>query len=353
MSSLLIDNIQIVDNRKKVLNPMDLSKGYTRKVIHADWMSNNIPDKSVSLLMVDPPYYQVKGDFDFIWSSFEDYLKDVEKWVIECKRILKDNGSLYWWGHARNIAYTQIILDKYFTYQNSLVWEKSDCQTRKGSDNYRSYAPVTERCLFYSNPEINTNDLCVGNVRDYIRSEIIKSKGKIVLKEVNSVLGTATNGGGVASSVLSLDKSVPAMITEGHYNKLRSWLNAGEDKNYLCKPYGYLKSDYEELKHKNEMIRRPWINDLKMTDVINHSQQVNISGSYNHETQKPVNLIKMLMQNSTRKNDIVVIPFGGSGTDVEACIELGLQYVCYEIDDKHYNTIIDRERELLKQPLLF
>lgn len=33
---------------------------------------------------VDPPYFEVKGAFDFVWNSFEDYLKDVEKWAIEC-----------------------------------------------------------------------------------------------------------------------------------------------------------------------------------------------------------------------------------------------------------------------------
>ncbi len=47
-------------------------------------MNNQLPDKSVQLIIADPPYFEVKGDFDFIWKSFDDYLKDVEKWAIEC-----------------------------------------------------------------------------------------------------------------------------------------------------------------------------------------------------------------------------------------------------------------------------
>jgi hypothetical protein len=32
------------------------------------------------------------------------YLKDCVKWIIECKRLLADNGTLFWYGYAKNIA---------------------------------------------------------------------------------------------------------------------------------------------------------------------------------------------------------------------------------------------------------
>lgn len=313
------------------------------KVICGDWLNNNIPDKSIDVIMADPPYFEVKGEFDFIWSSFEDYLKDVERWAIECKRVLKDNGSLFWWGHAKKIAYAQIIFDKYFNLGNSLVWEKKECQTKaQDYSQARYFAPITERCLFYSKEDLNTNSLCVGYIRDYIRSEIIKSKGKIILKEVNKALGTATNGGGVASAVLSLDKLEPCMITEEHYLKIRIWLGTG-----------FLRKEYEELRKEYEELRRPFNNELKLNDVIKHSQESNITSKYNHDTQKPLGVIKKLLQTTTTpKHNKVLIPFGGSGTDVEACIDLGLDYECYEIDPKHYETIKKREKECLKQPQL-
>jgi DNA modification methylase len=71
------------------------------KIHHDNFLNNNLPEKSVNMILADPPYFQVKGDFDFIWNSFEDYLKDVEKWAIECKRLLADNGTLFWYGHAK------------------------------------------------------------------------------------------------------------------------------------------------------------------------------------------------------------------------------------------------------------
>ena len=65
------------------------------KVYHCDFLNNSLPDKCANLIIADPPYFEVKGEFDFIWKSFNDYLKDVEKWAVECKRILSDNGFRY------------------------------------------------------------------------------------------------------------------------------------------------------------------------------------------------------------------------------------------------------------------
>ena len=53
------------------------------KIHNIDWMKNELPDKSVQLIIADPPYFEVKGEFDFVWKSFDEYLIDVEKWAIE------------------------------------------------------------------------------------------------------------------------------------------------------------------------------------------------------------------------------------------------------------------------------
>ena len=61
-----------------------------------------------------------------------------------------------------------------------------------------------------------------------------------------------------------------------------------------------------------------------------------------HPTIKPLNLIKRQIRNSTRKNDIVLDLFGGSGTTLIACEEL--KRVCYicELDPKFCDVIIKR-----------
>ena len=104
------------------------------RVYHMDFLNNSLPDKCANLIIADPPYFEVKGDFDFIWASFDDYLKDVERWAVECKRILADNGTLFWYGDAKNIAYSQIVLDRSFNLINNLVWDKGSFMGLEESD---------------------------------------------------------------------------------------------------------------------------------------------------------------------------------------------------------------------------
>ena len=151
----------------------------TNTVHNIDFLNNDLPDKCASLIIADPPYFEVKGDFDFIWKTFDDYLKDVEKWAIECKRILKDNGTLFWYGDSKKIAYAQIIFDKYFTLLSNVTCHIYDRQTNKITiEDARSFINTSERILMYSNETYNLTK-CVFMIRDYIRAEIIKAKGEI------------------------------------------------------------------------------------------------------------------------------------------------------------------------------
>jgi DNA modification methylase len=40
--------------------------------------------------------------------------------------------------------------------------------------------------------------------------------------------------------------------------------------------------------------------------------------------------------------DVVLILFGGSGSEIEVCKNLGRQYISAEIDEKYYEVILDR-----------
>ena len=310
------------------------------KVQNIDFLNNDLPDKCANLIIADPPYYKVKGDFDFIWKTFDDYLDDVEKWAIECKRILADNGTLLWYGDAKNIAYAQVIFDKHFDLLNSIVWENTNDhkQQIRFNEDLRTFAPLTERILMYSNERYNLTQ-CVFMIRDYIRAEIVKAKGKVVLKQVNEALGTATNGGGVASACLSLDKAEPTMLTKEMYQKLQTW----------CTPY--LTKEYEELRKEYEELRRPFNNALHLGDVIrlpNYERS-----DYDHDTVKPEKLTRILIKTCSRKDDLIVVPFAGSGTECAMSAKEKRNFVGFEIAEKHAKMANDRARIILNSPTLF
>lgn len=68
-----------------------------------------------------------------------------------------------------------------------------------------------------------------------------------------------------------------------------------------------------------------------------------------HPTQKPIPLMKWIIQNYSKENDLILDPFLGSGTTAVACQELGRRFIGIEISEKYCQ--IARER-LRQKPLL-
>jgi site-specific DNA-methyltransferase (adenine-specific) len=58
--------------------------------------------------------------------------------------------------------------------------------------------------------------------------------------------------------------------------------------------------------------------------------------NYIHPTQKPLELIKRLVEMLTPENGIVLDPFAGSFTTAIACLETGRRYVCIEKEDDYF-----------------
>jgi len=61
-----------------------------------------------------------------------------------------------------------------------------------------------------------------------------------------------------------------------------------------------------------------------------------------HACQIPQKLSEQLIKSSTMAGDVVLILFGGSGSEIEVCKVLNRQYVSAEVDEKYYQMILDR-----------
>lgn len=64
-----------------------------------------------------------------------------------------------------------------------------------------------------------------------------------------------------------------------------------------------------------------------------------------HACQIPQKLAEMLIKSCTQPKDIVLILFGGSGSEIETCKILDRKFISAEIDEKYYKLIIDRISE--------
>jgi len=312
------------------------------KVFNEDCLitMSRIEDKSVNLIIADFPYFEVKGEFDFVWKDFDEFLVWVEVCAKEFKRILADNGSLYVYGHAKKIAYKQIIFDKYFNLENNVVWKIKDkvAENQRFGNEFNSFPPITERILFYSNggtlEDIENEYIAPRNQFSlYLKGEFLKAK--VTNKEISRLFPSKTGGltGCVSNWLNGLN-----IITKEQYGSIKKYL--GND--YLEEDYEVLKLEYENLRLKYEDLRRPFSNHHNCLDVIETERYEYDTRHINHPTKKNKKLSKILIETSTRENDLVYIPFGGSGTEIEQCHLLNRRYIGSELESKYCDIIEDR-----------
>lgn len=106
-----------------------------------------LKDRSVDLLILDPPYfnkgtkpkYQRKGKkavetYFGEWDSFEDdkeYLDFISGVILECNRILKDGGSIYFFCNDRYNSYIRHMLKNIgMEFKSTIVWHKNNAPPR-------------------------------------------------------------------------------------------------------------------------------------------------------------------------------------------------------------------------------
>jgi DNA modification methylase len=92
--------------------------------------------------------------------------------------------------------------------------------------------------------------------------------------------------------------------------------------------YGWLAGD----SHK-------WYSDRKQTTVIEWDKP---QRNGEHPTMKPIGLFAYQIQNSSKKGDIVIDAFGGSGTAMVACEQINRKARLIEFDPKYCDVIVKR-----------
>ena len=86
-----------------------------------------------------------------------------------------------------------------------------------------------------------------------------------------------------------------------------------------------------------------WYSDRCQTTILEFDKPAR---NGEHPTMKPVELFAYQIQNSTKKNDIVLDLFGGSGTTIIACEQTGRIGYSMELDPKYCDVIIKRYENL-------
>ncbi len=126
-------------------------------------LTNEIKDKSIDLIFIDPPY-NIGKDFDGRkdrWKNDEDYLKRCYEWLELCIKKLKNNGTLYVMTSTQFMPFFDIYLRDKIHIISRIVWsyDSSGVQAK----NY--YGSLYEPILFCVKDKdhyiFNSNDILV------------------------------------------------------------------------------------------------------------------------------------------------------------------------------------------------
>ncbi len=98
-------------------------------------MKNEIPDESIDLVFVDPPYNIGKrfADFDDRWPSDAEYAKWAYEWIDECIRILKPTGTMYLMTSTQAMPYFDLYVRDRLSILSRIIWsyDSSGVQAKK------------------------------------------------------------------------------------------------------------------------------------------------------------------------------------------------------------------------------
>ena len=301
----------------------------------------DIPDKSVDAVITDPPYYRiVDNDWDKQWRTLDEYIDWIELAAVEWRRIIKDNGSIYVFADDKTCAYIQTRLDKHFLLVNNLVWFKVNNLPIKNTYHLRSFAPMTERILFYSAQYDPTGwetvKLDMNNfvpLREYFRQyqEAMGLSKKQIIDRI----------GQQADHCFRWSSTQWDLPTPETYAELRK----------LPSNHGFIPREYEDLRREYEDLRRVFNADDSTLDVIS-GPIVSARDNTEHPTTKPLWLMSRIIKVSTNPDMTVLDCFMGSGTTGVACVQTGRNFFGIEIDPTYFKIAEKRIHEAQQQPRL-
>jgi DNA modification methylase len=235
-----------------------------------------LPPQSFQCILTDPPYFQVLTDeaWDNSWRDEEEYLRWTEEWVRLCLPLLRPDGLLFLFGQPGKREQAFLHL----------------CSRLLRLAKFHDLI-VWDRVVGYNQRKDSFNP----------QYEMI-----LVLRPLE------------ATGMAYFDKR--AGRTPYDEKTIRSYLG---DKRYK-----------DQAKRAEELaLGRPATNILRVPSLKGNSSE-----KAGHPSQKPLALLRTLLEASTRPGDSVLDPFLGSGSTAVAARELGRLWTGIELSPE-YNEI--------------
>jgi DNA modification methylase len=316
--------------------------------------------EKADLVFTDPPYGMKKENEGVLNDNlnFDDLLEFNKKWIALSFEHLKDNASWYCWGVDEPLMdiYSNILKpmerENKITFRNLITWDKTNGQGQN-AEEFRMYAVADEKCLFVMTGTqgfSNNADNYFENfepIREYLKQE--RDRMNWTNADMKTFCGHSPTSG-----CHWFDKSQWMFPTEEEY---KTWQKEAKGKGFK-KEYEEIKKEYEEIKKEYEEIKKEWYSTRAYFDNT-HDNMNNVwhfkrtsaeerKTTGGHATPKPLELCERAINTSSRKGELVLDFFGGSGSTLIASEKLGRKCRMIELDERYCDVIRRRYTQYAK-----
>lgn len=149
----------------KAENTIEEFSNNNGRIIHGDALEvlQQIPDESIDLIFVDPPYNIGKnfaGRKDK-WKTDKDYLDWCYQWIDLCIQKVKPNGTLYLMTSTQFMPYFDLYVRDKVTILSRIVWSYDSSGVQAKNYFGSMYEPILYCVKNKNNYTFNSDDILV------------------------------------------------------------------------------------------------------------------------------------------------------------------------------------------------
>ena len=330
-------------------------------------LKNYPPESSVQLICTDPPYFQKsEEEWDDQWpTGFDGFMQFLSDIFGIWEKLIDDRATIGVFCSADFVWETELKLRDRFNIFNHIVWFKGHGLGRPTAlSEMRRFRPRSERILLGqkkhgpselgSNFNAKTSHIAARDAyKDVIELLInLRDSAGLTNKQIDDATGNqmAAHYFGYSQWALPTSESWEIIATmfaaEGVEPPAHSELVEMRDVRRL--EFHIQRREFDALRHKQRSPAETLSNTLDVsiseqrTDVWATQAPLGEDRWGDHTAAKPVDLIAKIISTSSREGDLVLDPFGGSGTTLVASEMLDRNCWMIEMDPKYCDVIVRR-----------
>ncbi len=299
-------------------------------------LSKKLDNESIDLIYADVLYgTNNKEIIDYDDCKFRvpnDAIEFYRPRFIEFHRILKNNGSIYIHCDWHLSHYIKILLDEIFGIENFKNEIIRQCTNAK--NNSKNWGRIYDNILFYTKSD------------DYKWNFLQESKSDAdISKQYNKV---DDDGRKYTTIALHANGKTNGITGKNWLHPSRGEIKLPSGRHWATSPESLLELDRNnriywsvnnvprKIQYADEYDSKYIQNIWDLRNLGNRESYINRGGLI-YNTQKPYELLKRIILQSSNENDIIFDPFVGSGTSCLVAKEHNRNYIGCDISDKSIN----------------